>query len=107
MDGKGRFLGMIEMLELEEYAINLNPGDRLLIFSDGVPDATDRNGQQYGHDRLTSFLDSNYGLNAQELVNRLAADVNNWRGNAPAFDDLTLLNLNIENQCFMKKFLCS
>jgi serine phosphatase RsbU (regulator of sigma subunit) len=95
LDGKGRFLGMIEMLELEEYDVRLLPGDRLLIFSDGVPDATNRRGQQYGRERLAKFLESNDQLKVQVLVDRLAADVAKWRGSAPAFDDLTLLALEV------------
>lgn len=95
LDGRGRFLGMIEMLELEEYAVHLKPGDRLLIFSDGVTDATDRRGQHYGYERLGAFLESNYQLKVQDMVDRLAADVADWRGSAPAFDDLTLLALEV------------
>jgi sigma-B regulation protein RsbU (phosphoserine phosphatase) len=86
---------MIEMLELEEYDVRLLPGDRLLIFSDGVPDATNRRGQQYGRERLAKFLESNDQLKVQVLVDRLAADVAKWRGSAPAFDDLTLLALEV------------
>lgn len=95
LEGKGRFLGMIEMLELKEYDVRLIPGDRLLIFSDGVPDATNRRGQQYGRERLANFLESNQHMVVQDLVDRLAADVADWRGSAPAFDDLTLLALEV------------
>ena len=93
LDGRGRFLGMLENLELDEYEVQLKPGDRLLIFSDGVPDATNGGGQQYGYERLTNFLEVNHQMKAQELVDGLAADVAHWSGNTPAFDDLTLLAL--------------
>jgi serine phosphatase RsbU (regulator of sigma subunit) len=93
LEGSGRFLGMIDMLELDEFSFELRPGDRLLLFSDGVPDATDESGAQYGYDRLIGVLEANQNLAAQELVDTLAADVSRWSGNTPAFDDLTLLVL--------------
>jgi len=95
LEGQGRFLGMIEMLELEEYTVQLNSGDRLLIFSDGVPDATNPSGQQYGYERLSDYLNAHRHLRAQALVDGLAANVADWSESAPAFDDLTLLALEV------------
>ena len=93
LDGSGRFLGMIQALELEEFTFEIKPGDRLVLFSDGVPDATNESGIQYGHDRLVKLLEANKSLPAQQMVDKLADDVSRWRGTAPAFDDLTLLIL--------------
>ena len=93
LDGSGRFLGMIEQLELQEFTTKIEPGDKLVLFSDGVPDATNEDGDQYGHERLTNTLDGNQALSAQEMVDTIARDVDEWRGTSPAFDDLTLLIL--------------
>lgn len=93
LPGHGRFLGMLEDLELDEYSVDLSEGDRLILFSDGVPDATNQIGRQYGYDRLLKFLDNNHFATIHELVDGIAADVSRWSGNAPAFDDLTLLAL--------------
>jgi serine phosphatase RsbU (regulator of sigma subunit) len=95
LDGRGRFLGMIENLDLTEYDIQLIRGDRLLMFSDGVPDATNMKGQQFGYDRLTAFLEANQSLPAETLVNNLAEEIASWCGDAPPFDDLTLLALEV------------
>jgi serine phosphatase RsbU (regulator of sigma subunit) len=95
LEGKGRFLGMIEMLELDEFSVDMEPGDRLVIFSDGVPDATNGSGEQFGYDRLTSFLYRYERSPVEELVESLAADIAEWRGEAAAFDDLTLLALEV------------
>jgi serine phosphatase RsbU (regulator of sigma subunit) len=81
LEGKGRFLGMIEMLELDEFY--------------GVPDATNGSGEQFGYDRLTSFLYRYERSPVEELVESLAADIAEWRGEAAAFDDLTLLALEV------------
>ncbi|MFN2187311.1 MAG: PP2C family protein-serine/threonine phosphatase [Candidatus Promineifilaceae bacterium] len=93
LDGNGRFLGMIKHLELEEFTLDLKPRDRLVLFSDGVPDATNKDGDQYGYQRLIEILKANQDLSAQKLVDTIVADVKSWRGPSPAFDDLTLLIL--------------
>ena len=93
--GNGRFLGMLDPLELEEFEVDLLPGDRLLIFSDGVPDAINEDGRQYGYERMKRYLGTNHELPVKFLVDGLASDVAAWRGNAPAFDDLTLLALEV------------
>jgi len=95
LEGNGRFLGMLDPLELVEFEIELKPGDRVVIFSDGVPDAVNEAGEQYGYGRMRFYLESNQDLPAKFLADGLAADVAEWRGNAPAFDDLTLLVLEV------------
>jgi serine phosphatase RsbU (regulator of sigma subunit) len=95
LEGDGRFLGMLDPLELVEFEIKLEPGDRLVIFSDGVPDAVNEAGEQYGYRRMRAYMESNQDLPAKFLADGLAADVAEWRGNAPAFDDLTLLVLEV------------
>ena len=93
--GNGRFLGMLDPLELDEFEVDLQQGDRLLVFSDGVPDAIDQAGRQYGYERMMRYLKKNHELPVRFLVDGLASDVAAWRGNAPAFDDLTLLALEV------------
>ena len=91
LPGDGRFLGMIENLILQEHSIALQPGDFLLLYSDGVTDALDPNGNSYGLDRLKEGYGRAAGANAAEVLSRLVADINYWRGAAPAFDDVTML----------------
>lgn len=98
LSGKGRFLGMIESLELADYALQLEEGDRVLIYSDGVPDAARVTGQQYGYDRIQGFLFRNRDIPLESLVNQLAADVARWSGDAPAFDDLTMLAFEVSER---------
>jgi serine phosphatase RsbU (regulator of sigma subunit) len=94
--GGGRFLGMLEELLLEEYTIHLCPGDRLVLFSDGVPDACNLHDVQYGNQQLTMAVAESGHLSAQELVRYLATDVSSWCQSAPLFDDLTLLVVEVK-----------
>ncbi len=93
LPGEGRFLGMLDPLELEEYSCQLLPGDRLVLFSDGVTDAVNPQGEHFDQERLVAALAGQQHLSASELVNHILAEVTQWRQNAANFDDMTLLVL--------------
>jgi sigma-B regulation protein RsbU (phosphoserine phosphatase) len=96
LPGEGRFLGMIEYLQLHEETIYLQPGDRLLLLSDGVPDAINEAGEHYGNHRLIEAL-AKYGhASAETLIQQIADDVANWQQKAAPFDDLTLLVIEVK-----------
>jgi phosphoserine phosphatase RsbU/P len=95
LPGRGRFLGMLPNLNLDEYAIQLRPHDLLLLFSDGLTDATNSRGEQFRYDRLHAFMVDHFYLDVKELVARLAAQVQEWSGAEQAFDDLTLLAVKV------------
>jgi serine phosphatase RsbU (regulator of sigma subunit) len=97
IEGKGRFLGMIENLHLDEFSVDLQPGDRFIVYSDGAPDATNVQGVQFGYDRLRQFVTSNQDRSLKELIDVLAEEISAWSGRAPAFDDLTLLAVEATN----------
>lgn len=91
LPGDGRFLGMLPDLTLVEHSVTLLPGDRLLIFSDGVPDAVNPREEPFGYQRLNALL-AEYGrLPAADLAHEIVNGVACWRQGAPAFDDLALL----------------
>lgn len=98
LKGNGRFLGMIEILELGEFLVDLEPGDRLVIFSDGVPDAMNDSGEQFGHERFLTSLSRHGASPVEKLVESLAADVAEWSGEAAPFDDLTMLALEVVDE---------
>jgi serine phosphatase RsbU (regulator of sigma subunit) len=91
LDGGGRFLGMIPDLSLREYEVQLRPGDRLLLFSDGVPDAENGRAEPYGHQRLQTTLARTGSLSPSEQVAEVAKDVDCWFAGEPAVDDIALL----------------
>ncbi|MEZ4643713.1 MAG: SpoIIE family protein phosphatase [Chloroflexota bacterium] len=95
LSGKGRFLGMMSDLSLEEYTVQLQPGDRLVLFSDGVPDAINAAGEHYSGERLQAFLKQHEQDDAASLVLNILNNVTQWSGQTPAFDDLTLLVMEV------------
>jgi serine phosphatase RsbU (regulator of sigma subunit) len=93
LPGGDRFLGMMPDLTLTEETIDLEPGDRLIMFSDGVPDAVNEAEQGYSNQQLAAAATACEQKSAAEIVKHIVNDVAQWQGNAAAFDDLTLLVL--------------
>jgi serine phosphatase RsbU (regulator of sigma subunit) len=91
LDADGRFLGMWPNLTLEERAVTLDPGDLLVSFSDGVPDAVDADNGSYGVERLLSLIDRHRHAAPKQVCSAIFNDVFAFRGEAPAFDDITVL----------------
>ena len=71
--------------------ITLTPGDRLFLYTDGVPEATNENNKLYGEDRLLSFMNQNASMEATKLLPALKANIDEFVGEAPQFDDITML----------------
>lgn len=91
LPGRGRFLGMIDPLELEEYELQLQPGDRLLLFSDGVTDMVNVEGELFGHQQLCNSFLASAGLQGADVLPAIAGDVREWCGSAEPADDLTMM----------------
>jgi len=71
----------------------LEPGDVLVLYSDGVTDLQNAGGDFYGEERLESLIRSHAPEGAQALVRAVFADLGRFRGSTPQVDDLTLLAL--------------
>ena len=69
----------------------LSPGDRLFLYTDGVPEATNTENELYGEERLLHFMNRNASLEATALLPSLKADIDEFVGEAPQFDDITML----------------
>jgi len=91
LDAEGRFLGMLPALRLEERTVNLAPGDLLVAYSDGVPDAVDEQRQSYGVERLVELVNRQRMAGAAGVCTAIFDDVFAFRGRAAAFDDITVL----------------
>jgi serine phosphatase RsbU (regulator of sigma subunit) len=95
LPANGRFLGMFEDLTLVEDRVTLQPGDRLLVFSDGVPDMINLNEERYGYERLHKVIMANGHLPAKDLVAAIVMDIDVWAQDADPFDDVTILVLQV------------
>jgi sigma-B regulation protein RsbU (phosphoserine phosphatase) len=96
LDAEGRFLGMLPGLTLEEKLITVEPGDLLVSYSDGVPDAVNTANESYGPERLVALLEAGRTNTADQVCDAILDDVFAFRGAAPAFDDITVLVMRAE-----------
>jgi sigma-B regulation protein RsbU (phosphoserine phosphatase) len=87
LDAVGRFLGMLPGLTLEEREVQLGPGDLLVAYSDGVPDAINPAIESYGTLRLVSLLDGCRHASAEAVCSAIFDDVFAFRGPAEALYD--------------------
>jgi sigma-B regulation protein RsbU (phosphoserine phosphatase) len=92
LDAPGRFLGLLPNLILQESSLTFEPGDTLVCYSDGATDAVrPTDGQMYGLSRLEKIVVQHGHRSAQELVEIIVDDIDNFRQDAEQPDDLTLL----------------
>jgi sigma-B regulation protein RsbU (phosphoserine phosphatase) len=82
-------LGMFPNTRYHEYHLLLEPGDVLVLYTDGVTEAQNPAGVEFGRDRLVQAVTDNYDLPARELIARLEVAVLEWTANAGANDDVT------------------
>ncbi len=83
----------MEGIRFKEHEFELNPGDKLYVYTDGVPEATDSNNELYGTDRLLDVLNRKEYENTQDMLNAVREDIDIFVGEAPQFDDITMLGL--------------
>ena len=84
-------LGLVPGLDYSGRTFRLSPGDTLFVYTDGVPEAKDLGGCVYGMDRMTDALNRSGDGSVAGLLDALRTDVRTFVGNAPQFDDITLL----------------
>ena len=87
----GFVLAGMEGIRYRVGELTLNHGDRLFLYTDGVPEATNSENKLYGEDRLLTFMNKNASVEATELLPALKADIDEFVGEAPQFDDITML----------------
>jgi phosphoserine phosphatase RsbU/P len=86
-------LGIMESAAYESATVALQPGDWLVIFTDGVVEAENNAQQEYGEERLMVMLHSGVALAPNMLLQTIIADLDRFAGDAPQHDDVTLMLL--------------
>ncbi|TAL33002.1 MAG: HAMP domain-containing protein [Spirochaetes bacterium] len=84
-------IGITEDVEYEQAKLKLNPGDVVVLYTDGITEMRNESREEYGRTRLQKLLVESHRLNAQEIVEKIVTDVDIFRGNASPHDDMTTL----------------
>ena len=87
----GLFLGTFDIAKYRQETIMLEPGDELVLYTDGVNEAFNLAEEEYGNDQLEEFLAAHSDMRPNELVPALRDDVARWAEGAEQSDDVTIL----------------
>jgi sigma-B regulation protein RsbU (phosphoserine phosphatase) len=92
-DRHGPVAGAMEEIPYGESRISLDPGDLLFLYTDGVTEATNTDNELFSLDRLSHFLAGRSLKGPETTVRLVIADVHEFEGEAPQFDDITALSV--------------
>ncbi|WP_424353988.1 SpoIIE family protein phosphatase [Methanobacterium sp. MBAC-LM] len=95
LNAKGIALGAIDTIELEEKQIDLESGDVIVFYTDGVTEAMNDKEEFFGQKRLYKLIRSYYNLSAEDIVNKIKEEVISFSQNQSQFDDITLMVIKV------------
>ena len=84
-------MGVFDTINYQEETLQLEPGDTLVMFTDGVTEATNAAYEEFGTERLDDILRKETGASSQQVVEALKAGIMNFVGDAEQSDDITML----------------
>jgi serine/threonine protein phosphatase PrpC len=80
----------------EERKVTLDSGDLLVMYTDGVTEATDKKGDMFCEERLRKVIGESHALPAAEIVGTIRRAVESFCGDAPQSDDITIMVLKVK-----------
>ena len=98
LDRGGLVAGVDEQARFEEGEVVLEPGDRVLLYTDGVTEAMSRGGEFFGRQRLVGLVEAlKPELSARELVERILHEVRAFLQSDEPQDDMTVMVLRVKD----------
>jgi len=89
----GIILGMMANMDFETASAKLSPGDRIVMFTDGITEAMDVKEEEYGEQRLLAVIEKCPDLSAKELMDKIGSEVKAFSKGMPQADDITMVVL--------------
>jgi sigma-B regulation protein RsbU (phosphoserine phosphatase) len=94
IEAGGVGLGMFDLgMSYEGSKLTLNKGDRLFLFTDGIPEAMNVNDEEYSDEKMEKIFIENKTETSRKFIDLIVADVNSFVGNAEQSDDITAMYL--------------
>ncbi len=90
-DNHDLVLGGMEDVQYQEYMIDLKPGDTLFVYTDGIPEAPNAEGQMYGEIQLVKALNEDPTATPAQILKNVRKSVELYVQDVPQFDDMTML----------------
>ncbi len=98
IDADGMSIGWMDDVEFENVAIDLSIGDRVFMYSDGVPEAMDSKLDEYGDKRMLRVIDAGRDKPLPDTVGDLVTSVQKWCGRTGPRDDVSILALEVTDE---------
>jgi sigma-B regulation protein RsbU (phosphoserine phosphatase) len=95
LDGDGMVLGAKRRVDYEERALSLHPGDRVLLYTDGVTEAQSPTGEFFGVSRLCESFRAHRRQTPEAILPALLGEVRSFCADAPLTDDVAIVVLEI------------
>jgi sigma-B regulation protein RsbU (phosphoserine phosphatase) len=92
----GMFVGMFEHCGYEQEVVQMRPGDALIAFTDGLPEARNAQDEEFDEERIKEALAETSHLSAPEIRDEIARRVEEWIASAPQHDDLTFIVMKVK-----------
>jgi sigma-B regulation protein RsbU (phosphoserine phosphatase) len=89
-------LGAFDFAEYESRVTRLDPGDAVVVFSDGVTEAVNKSNEMFGDERLESLVARKAALSAEQMRDRVLNEVLTFTHGLPQGDDITLLAIKVK-----------
>ena len=94
-DRHGVPLAAMEDVVYREYELRIGSGDKLFVYTDGIPEAINKDCEQYGADRLVEKLNEVKDLKVEEILHEVREDIREFAGEAEQFDDITMVGIRL------------
>lgn len=88
-------LGIVDPVFLQEVEVEVRPGDLLVLYTDGITDATSPSGERFGVERLAEMICAAGEANAGDLHKQIFNRVNAFQAGTEQFDDIALVVVSV------------
>ena len=95
-DKHGFVIGGMDGMKYKQYEIQLDKGDTLFLYTDGVPEATDKDNQLFGTERMLAALNISPDSSPKQILENVRQETDRFADGAQQFDDLTMLCIRLE-----------
>jgi sigma-B regulation protein RsbU (phosphoserine phosphatase) len=92
----GPIIGAFNNCDYEQETIQMQSGDLLLAYTDGVTEAVNANDEEFGEPRLRRIVAESANISAEELIDKIVESVRAWCSDTPQHDDLTLVVMKVK-----------
>jgi len=99
-NGRGHFpLGILDEADYKETRVQLELGDKVVFYTDGIVEAMDKEKEIFGFERLQKVVEESQTMSAEALLQEIMDGVNKFVGEAPQHDDLTAIVVTVTSKC--------